>query len=43
MVVEQAMVIFKLEKLDQKVLEEVEIMMVDMLNIDLGGGVGGGG
>ena len=33
MVVEQAMVMFKLEKLDQKVLEEVEIMMVDMLNI----------
>ena len=40
MVVEQAMVIFKLEKLDQKVLEEVEIMMVDMLNIDFGGGGG---
>ena len=41
MVVEQARVIIVLKKLDQKMLEEDEIMiymMVDMLIIDLGGG-----
>ena len=46
MVVEQARVIIVLKKLDQKMLEEDEIMiymMVDMMNIDLLGDEGRGG